>query len=135
MLSGCFGETYKFYPPSILYGNGIIYEDLVVANSAWKGEGNKPLVKETEDWFMLGKDEPITSFKAGEDIDFSLEHGDYQLFDTCVTLWTLEKEKIDLYVEEDDSVKLPTTKGEYILEFNLDTDAGKSQYVGHILLK
>ena len=135
MLTGCIGENYKFYPPSVSLNTSLIFEELIEVNSEWEGEGNKQLVKTTDDWFSFAKEQPTITITSGEEIGFVLEHEDYLLYDTKVTLWTMEKEKSDLYVEEDGSIDLPNVKGEYVLEFNLDTDAGEAQYVAHLLLK
>lgn len=135
VLTGCFGEKYEFYPPTILIDNGLVFEELVESNSEWKGEGNKPLIKHTRDWFAMAKEQPSFALKGGDDIMIHSSHGDYLLYDIKASLWLNENEKTDLYVEEDYSIQLPKKSGTYVLELTLETDQGNSQYVGHLILK
>lgn len=56
ILIGCFGESYDFSPPTITLSSNSNIEsaELVEANINWRGEGNKPIQKETK-YFSISK--------------------------------------------------------------------------------
>ena len=132
-LTGCFGESYNFNPPSVkLSSNSTIEsEELAEANIVWRGEGNK-VKKELKikDISSLAKQQPKMNFIAGEKVDLLFEHTDFAPKGLSVSVWQNDK-KSDLKVS-DISFNLPKNKGEYVIEVNLHTDRGDAQYVGKI---
>ncbi|ETI67755.1 hypothetical protein [Neobacillus vireti] len=132
-LTGCFGESYDFNPPSVKLSSNsnIESEELAQANIVWRGEGNK-IKKELKikDIFSLAKHQQQMNFIAGEKVDLLFEHTDFAPKGLSVSVWQNDK-KFDLEVN-DISFYLPKDKGEYVIEVNLHTDRGDAQYVGNI---
>lgn len=132
-LTGCFGESYDFNPPSVKLSSNsnIESEELAEANIVWRGEDNK-VKKELniKDISSLAKQQPQMNFIAGEKVDLLFEHTDFASKGLSVSVWQNDK-KSDLKVN-DISFNLPKEKGEYVIEVNLQTDRGDAQYVGNI---
>lgn len=135
ILTGCFGENYDFSPPAISLSSNsnIKSEELAEANVDWRGEGNKPIEKETENILEMGKQQEQMYFAAGEKVELLSDHGDFQTLDLTVSLLK-NGHRLDLEVK-DASFYLPAEKGKYVIEVNLKTDAGKAQYVGNIVIQ
>lgn len=132
-LTGCFGESYDFNPPSVKLSSNsnIESEELVEATIVWREEGNK-VKKELKikDISSLAKQQPLMNFIAGEKVDLLFEHTDFAPKGLSVSVWQNDK-KSDLKVS-DISFNLPKKEGEYVIEVNLHTDRGNAQYVGNI---
>ncbi|WP_075982051.1 hypothetical protein [Bacillus massilinigeriensis] len=133
-LTGCIGENYDFSPPAInLSSNSNLKsEELEEANIDWRGEGNNPIEKETEDILALAKKQQPMYFITGEKVDLLSEHADFKTEGLSVSVWQNEK-KLDLEVNNI-SFYLPKEKGEYVIEVNLQTDRGNAQYVGNLVI-
>jgi len=131
-LTGCFGESYDFSPPSVKLSSdsNIESEELTEANIDWRGENNKQIKKEIKDILVLAKKQQPMYFIAGEKVDLLFEHTDFAPQELNVSVWQNDK-KSDLEVD-DIFFHLPKEKGEYVLEVNLHTDRGNAQYVGNI---
>lgn len=71
-------------------------------------------------------------FIAGEKVDLLSDHADFKIEDLNISIWQGDK-KLDLEVT-DTAFNLPKEKGDYIIEVNLQTDSGKAQYVGNIVI-
>ena len=56
-LTGCFGESYDFSPPSVKLSSdsNIESEELVATNIDWRGENNNQIEKETKDILSFAK--------------------------------------------------------------------------------
>jgi hypothetical protein len=131
-LTGCFGESYDFNPPSVKLSSDSNIEsgELAEANIDWRGEGNNPIEKETNDIFALANKQQPMYFIVGEKVDLLFEHTDFDPKELNVSVWQNDK-KIDLEVN-DISLYLPKEEGEYIIVVNIHTDRGNAQYVGNI---
>lgn len=134
ILTGCIGENYNFYPPSVkLSGaNNIGPAEMANANSDWRVKGNVQREIIAKDIFSLAKEQPQMTFVAGETVDLLFEHTDFSTKGVSVSVWK-EGKKTDLKVK-DISFTLPKDKGEYVIEVKLHTDRGYAQYVGNILV-
>ncbi|WP_077618395.1 hypothetical protein [Bacillus sinesaloumensis] len=135
ILSGCIGESYDFSPPTITLSSNsnMSSEELVEANIDWRGEGNNPIDKETEDSIALAKQQQQMHFIAGEKVDLLSNHADFKTEALRVSVWQNDK-KLDLEVTGI-SFYLPKETGDYVIEVNLQTDRGKAQYVGNVFIK
>lgn len=134
ILGGCIGENYDFSPPAIKLSSNsnIKSEELVEANVDWRGEGNNPIEKETNDILALAKEQQPVYFNAGEKVDLLSEHADFKTKGISVSVWQNDT-KLDLEVN-DISFYIPKEKGEYVIEVNLQTDRGNVQYVGNLVI-
>lgn len=135
-LTGCFGESYDFSPPTVKLSSDstIESEELAEANIVWYGENDNQIKKELKikDIFALSKQQQPMYLVAGEKVDLLLEHTDFDTKDLSVSVWQNDK-KLDLEVN-DISFHIPKEKGEYIIEVNLQTDRGDAQYVGYLVI-
>jgi len=135
-LTGCFGENYDFSPPtvSVFTPNGINeQEKLAEANIDWNYD--EKYNKETKDILSLAKKQNKMSFNSGQQVELSLENGDFNPNGISVSVWQKEN-KIDLeYQKNDQSFYLPKEKGEYMIVVDLNADSGNAQYVGSIVIQ
>lgn len=135
-LTGCFGESYDFNPPTVKLSSDSIIgsEELAVANIVWRGEDNNQIKKELKikDIFALAKQQQPVYLVAGEKVELLFEHTDFDTKDLSVSVWQNDK-KIDLEVK-DIFFHLPKATGEYVMEVNLQTDRGDAQYVGNLVI-
>lgn len=135
-LTGCFGESYDFSPPtiSLFTPNGINeQEELAEANIDWSYD--KKYNKETKDIQSLAKKQNKMYFNSGQRVEITLEDGDFNPNGISVSVWQKEN-KIDLeYQKNDQSFNLPKEKGEYVLVVDIDADSGNAQYVGNVIIQ
>jgi len=131
-LTGCFGEDYNFNPPTLTLSSNsnLESEELAIANSNWRGEGNKPIEQETTDIASLASKQEPMNFGAGEKVDLLFEHADFETEEINVSVLH-NNQKVDLEVH-DISFTLPKDNGEYVVEVNLRTDRGNVQYIGKL---
>lgn len=134
ILTGCIGENYDFSPPAITLSSdsNMNSEELAEANIDWRGEGNNPIGKETNDILALAKKQQPMYLSTGEKVDLLSDHADFKTEGLSVSVWQNDK-RLDLEVT-DISFNLPKEKGEYVIEVNLQTDRGNAQYVGNLVI-
>jgi len=136
LLTGCIGEEYDFSPPtvSVFTPSGINeQEDLTEANIDWNYD--KKYNKETKDIQSLAKKQNIMYFNSGQQVQISLENGDFNPNGISVSVWQKEN-KINLeYQKNDQSFYLPNEKGEYMIVIDIDADSGNAQYVGNVSIQ
>ncbi|WP_075620114.1 hypothetical protein [Paenisporosarcina indica] len=136
LLTGCIGEEYDFSPPTVLVftPSGINeQEDLTEANIDWNYD--KKYNKETKDIQSLAKKQNIMYFNSGQQVQISLENGDFNPNGISVSVWQKEN-KINLeYKKSDQSFYLPNEKGEYMIVIDIDADSGNAQYVGNVFIQ
>lgn len=135
-LAGCIGEEYDFTPPTVSLSNtnDIQIEDLKEANIDWRGENNKRYEKETKDVLALAKKQAQMYFIPGQKVDLQFDSEDFAIEELVITLWYNNK-KIDLKLNDDRSFYFPKEKGAYVIEVNLDTDRGRAQYIGQVVIQ
>ncbi|MED0990471.1 hypothetical protein [Bacillus nitratireducens] len=136
LLTGCFGEEYDFSPPtvSVFTPNGINeQEDLAEANIDWNYDSKYN--KKTKDIQSLAKKQNKMYFNSGQQVQISLENGDFNPNGISVSVWQKEN-KIDLeYQKNDQSFYLPKEKGEYVIVIDIDAGSGNAQYVGNVVIQ
>ena len=134
LLTGCFGESYDFSPPtvSLSTSNAIISkEKLAEANIKWYQDN--VFNKKTDNLFSLArKQEPIL-VKKGSQLELNIENGYDDLENIEVSIWKGQQETI-LGIEEDKTFYLPKVEGEYMIVVELDTSKGMAQYVGNLMI-
>ncbi|MCM3316105.1 hypothetical protein M3603_05390 [Rummeliibacillus stabekisii] len=134
LLTGCFGESYDFSPPtvSLSSSNAIISkEKLAEANIKWYQDN--VFNKKTDNLFSLArKQEPIL-VKKGSQLELNIENGYDDLENIEVSIWKGQQETI-LGIEEDKTFYLPKVEGEYMIVVELDTSKGMAQYVGNLMI-
>lgn len=135
VLTGCIGENYDFNPPALKISNSsnIMSEELAESSVDWRGEDNIQIEKDVTDKLALAKEQPQIQMAAGERVDMIFGHGDFERQELKLSLLKDNKE-FELEVT-DDSFVLPDQPGEYVLQVNLQTDRGKAQYAGNIIIK
>ncbi|WP_150284070.1 hypothetical protein [Rummeliibacillus sp. TYF-LIM-RU47] len=134
LLTGCFGESYDFSPPtvSLSTSNAIISkEKLAKANIKWYQDN--VFNKKIDNLFALArKQEPIL-VKKGSQLELNIENGYDDLENIEVSIWKGQQETI-LGIEEDKTFYLPKVEGEYMIVVELDTSKGMAQYVGNLMI-
>ena len=134
-LTGCFGESYDFSPPTVSLVNpdDITQEEkLVDANIDWTYD--EKYNKETKDILSLAKKQNKMYFNSGQKVQFSLEDEHFDAKKVEISLWQNEN-KIDLAIDNAGQYfNLPKEKGEYMIVVDLPTDKGNAQYVGNIVI-
>ncbi len=134
LLTGCFGESYDFSPPtvSLSTSNAIISkEKLAEANIKWYQDN--VFNKKIDNLFALArKQEPIL-VRKGSKLELNIENGYDELENIEVSIWKGQKETI-LGIEEDKTFYLPKVEGEYMIVVELDTSKGMAQYVGNLMI-
>ncbi|MGR6897524.1 hypothetical protein [Rummeliibacillus sp. BSL5] len=134
LLTGCFGESYDFSPPtvSLSTSNAIISkEKLAEANIKWYQDN--VFNKKIDNLFALArKQEPIL-VKKGSQLELNIENGYDDLENIEVSIWKGQQETI-LGIEEDKTFYLPKVEGEYMIVVELDTSKGMAQYVGNLMI-
>ncbi len=134
LLTGCFGESYDFSPPtvSLSSSNAIISkEKLAEANIKWYQDN--VFNKKIDNLFSLArKQEPIL-VKKGSQLELNIENGYDDLENIEVSIWKGQQETI-LGIEEDKTFYLPKVEGEYMIVVELDTSKGMAQYVGNLMI-
>lgn len=134
LLTGCFGESYDFSPPtvSLSTSNAIISkEKLAEANIKWYQDN--VFNKKIDNLFSLArKQEPIL-LKKGSQLELNIENGYDDLENIEVSIWKGQQETI-LGIEEDKTFYIPKVEGEYMIVVELDTSKGMAQYVGNLMI-
>ncbi|AMW98758.1 hypothetical protein [Rummeliibacillus stabekisii] len=134
LLTGCFGESYDFSPPTVSLSspNAIISkEKLAEANIKWYQDN--VFNKKIDNFFSLArKQEPIL-VKKGSQLELNIENGYDDLENIEVSIWKGQQETI-LGIEEDKTFYLPKVEGEYMIVVELDTSKGMAQYVGNLMI-
>ncbi|MFG3611878.1 hypothetical protein [Rummeliibacillus stabekisii] len=134
LLTGCFGESYDFSPPtvSLSTSNAIISkEKLAEANIKWYQDN--VFNKKIDNLFALArKQEPIL-VKKGSKLELNIENGYDELENIEVSIWKGQQETI-LGIEEDKTFYIPKVEGEYMIVVELDTSKGMAQYVGNLMI-
>ncbi|WP_177201268.1 hypothetical protein [Bacillus sp. OV322] len=136
LLTGCFGETYDYSPPTVTLTNPDDIEQevkLAEANIYWQ-TSDKNYTKKTEDIQSLAKKQSKMELKAGQKAELHLENGDFEPNGISVSVWK-NAEKTDLKVKNDQSFNLPKNKGNYMIVVDIDTDKGHAQYVGDVVIQ
>lgn len=135
LLTGCFGENYDFSPPTVsLVDPNNISEESELAKANVKWDYDKKYNKKTDDINSLAqKQEPI-KLKSGQQVDFLIEEGHFDPDGISIVL-SKNQQKIDLEVKNEQTFSVPKEKGEYLIEVNLNSDKGKAQYVGEIIIQ
>lgn len=135
LLTGCFGESYDFSPPtvSLSTSNAIISkEKLAEANIKWYQDN--VFNKKIDNLFALArKQEPIL-VKKGSQLELNTEDGYDDFKSIEVSIWKDEQQEIILEVEEDKTFYLPNIEGDYMIVVELDTSKGTAQYVGNLMI-
>ncbi|MBM7609731.1 hypothetical protein JOD29_003007 [Lysinibacillus composti] len=134
ILTGCnlIGENYDYTPPTVsLTSSGIELEE---ANTNWytkKGISEHSTVINA-DMFALAKEQKPVTVPAGSNESIEFNHEDFLLEEVTVTLWK-KGEHTQLEVDhKSKEFTLPSEKGTYVIEVNLNTDHGTAQYIGNL---
>lgn len=135
-LAGCIAEEYDFTPPAVTLSNTDSVEsaELKEANVDWRGENNKQIKKETNDWISFAKKQKALTYDAGKKIDLLFDSEDFMVEELSVSLWKND-EKIQLDLNDHRSFSIPEEKGEYVIEVNLRSDRGSAQYAGNVVIQ
>jgi hypothetical protein len=143
VVVGCIGERYEFKPPKATIGDND--QALVEANVSWTGEDNKEIEHKVDDPLQLAlSQEPMNvSSNADNTLDFSVHDSNkslsYEPQKVTIIFWK-DGHKVasnDMDVSDMNSFqfKNPSEPGSYVIEVNLDTDNGKAQYVGNLIVE
>lgn len=134
LLTGCFGESYDFSPPtvSLSSSNAIISkEKLAEANIKWYQDN--VFNKKIDNLFSLAKKQDPILVKKGSQLELNIVNGYDDLENIEVSIWKGQQETI-LGIEEDKTFYLPKVEGEYMIVVELDTSKGMAQYVGNLII-
>jgi hypothetical protein len=141
-LTGCIGENYDFTPPTVTISTSMMSStipqslELKEATINWKGENNKPIEKETEDFLALAKEQKQFYFFSEQLVDLQFDSEDFAVNQLLVSVWKNDEiEGTNLELNDDRSFQLPKEKGEYVILVDLQSDRGTAQYVGNIVIK
>ena len=135
LLSGCFGETYDFSPPTVTLSNDedIMHKiTLAEANIDWYYD--EKYNKETKNIQALAKEQEPFYLNAGQKVEYLIEDGYFEPDRISVSVLEDDSE-LELELEEVESFRLPNETGEYTVVFNIESSKGNAQYVGKIVIK
>lgn len=134
-LAGCIGEDYDFSPPEVTLqpADAAQQEKLAEANIEWSYD--EQYNKKTEDIFALANRQNKLILQSGERVQLTLDHGDFDLDRTAISVWRNDERVTLSYDEKDQSFAAPAEAGEYVIEVELATDRGKAQYVGMLVVE
>lgn len=135
LLSGCFGETYDFTPPTVTLVNpDDIMQDVTLAEANIDWHHDEKYNKETEDIQTLAKEQYPIYLNAGQKVEYLIEDGYFN--PDRINVSVLENgSELKLELEEVESFRLPNEKGEYTVVFNIESSKGDAQYVGRIVIQ
>jgi hypothetical protein len=135
-LTGCFGESYDFSPPTVSLTNpdDITQEEILAeANIDWTYD--EKYNKKAKDILSLAKKQNKMFFNSGQKVQLILEDGDFNPNGISVSVWQSEN-KINLeYDNASQDFNLPKEKGEYMIVVDIDANSGNAQYVGNIVIQ
>lgn len=135
LLTGCFGESYDFSPPTVtLTDADNLGNEAVLAEGNIDWHSDRTYDQTVLDTTALADEQRPLYVKAGQVIDYALEDG---FFDRDgVTITVIEHDIVEeLALTGVEAFLAPERVGEYILVFDLATTKGDAQYVGKLVVQ